>query len=507
MLKPALARGEIQCIGATTLDEYRQHIEKDGALERRFQKVIVEPTSIEETIHILHNIKERYEEHHNVIYTDDAIDACVKLTNRYISDRHLPDKAIDALDESGSRVHISNIVVPEKILLLEKQLEDTKKEKMMAVKNQNFEKAASFRDREKDLLDLIDQEKKKWEKELAVNRETVDADKVAEVVAMMTGVPVQRIAQTEGTRLLNMAEELKGSVIGQDEAIQKVVKSIQRNRAGLKDPNKPIGTFIFLGPTGVGKTQLAKVLAKFLFDTTDNLVRIDMSEYMEKFSVSRLVGAPPGYVGYEEGGQLTEAVRRHPYSVVLLDEIEKANPDVFDILLQVLDDGRLTDGKGRTVNFRNTVIIMTSNIGSDIISRIEATPGTLAYEEEYSRITTVVLEHMKTVFRPEFLNRVDEVVVFNPLGQTELTDILSLVIDKTVAKVRERDIELTVSDELRRHLVTIGYDPVYGARPLKRTVQKVLEDRLADALLSGEVKPGDKVLADYEADRVVFHKQ
>ncbi len=341
MLKPALARGEIQCIGATTLDEYRQHIEKDGALERRFQKVIVEPTSIEETIHILNNIKERYEEHHNVIYTDDAIDACVKLTNRYISDRHLPDKAIDALDESGSRVHISNIVVPEKILTLESQLEDTKKEKMMAVKNQNFEKAASFRDREKDLLDMIDLEKKKWEKELAVNRETVDAEKVAEVVAMMTGVPVQRIAQTEGTRLLKMADELSGSVIGQDEAIHKVVKSIQRNRAGLKDPNKPIGTFIFLGPTGVGKTQLAKVLAKFLFDTTDNLIRIDMSEYMEKFSVSRLVGAPPGYVGYEEGGQLTEKVRRKPYSVVLLDEIEKAHPDVFHILLQVLDEGQL----------------------------------------------------------------------------------------------------------------------------------------------------------------------
>ncbi|MBP1674288.1 MAG: Clp protease ClpC, partial [Bacteroidetes bacterium] len=341
MLKPALARGEIQCIGATTLDEYRQHIEKDGALERRFQKVIVDPTSVEETIHILHNIKERYEEHHNVIYTDDAIDACVKLTNRYISDRHLPDKAIDALDESGSRVHISNIVVPEKILSLENQLEDTKKEKMMAVKNQNFEKAASFRDREKDLLDLIDLEKKKWEKELAVNRETVDAEKVAEVVAMMTGVPVQRIAQTEGTRLLKMADELKGLVIGQDEAIQKVVKSIQRNRAGLKDPNKPIGTFIFLGPTGVGKTQLAKVLAKFLFDTTDNLIRVDMSEYMEKFSVSRLVGAPPGYVGYEEGGQLTEKVRRKPYSVVLLDEIEKAHPDVFHILLQVLDEGQL----------------------------------------------------------------------------------------------------------------------------------------------------------------------
>ena len=346
MLKPALARGEIQCIGATTLDEYREHIEKDGALERRFQKVLVEPTTIEETINILHNIKERYEEHHNVIYTDAAIEACVKLTNRYITDRHLPDKAIDALDEAGSRVHISNIVVPERILALEKQLEETKKEKMAAVKNQNFEKAASFRDKEKELLDLIEQEKKKWEKELAQNREIVDADKVAEVVAMMTGIPVQRIAQTEGTRLLKMADELKASIVGQDEAIEKVVKAIQRNRAGLKDPNKPIGSFIFLGPTGVGKTQLAKVLAKFLFDSTDNLIRIDMSEYMEKFSVSRLVGAPPGYVGYEEGGQLTEKVRRKPYSVVLLDEIEKAHPDVFNILLQVLDEGQLTDSLG-----------------------------------------------------------------------------------------------------------------------------------------------------------------
>ena len=368
MLKPALARGEIQCIGATTLNEYRQHIEKDGALERRFQKVLVEPTSTEETVHILNNIKGRYEEHHNVSYTDEAIEACVKLTNRYISDRHLPDKAIDALDEAGSRVHITNIVVPEKILLFEKQMEEIKKEKMAAVKNQNFEKAASFRDQEKDVQDMIDIEKKKWEKELALNRETVDADRVAEVVAMMTGVPVQRIAQTEGTRLLKMADELQGSVIGQDEAIQKVVKSIQRNRAGLKDPNKPIGTFIFLGPTGVGKTQLAKVLTKFLFDSADNLVRIDMSEYMEKFTVSRLVGAPPGYVGYEEGGQLTEKVRRKPYSVVLLDEIEKAHPDVFHILLQLLDEGQLTDSLGRKIDFRNTIVILTSNIGTRQIS-------------------------------------------------------------------------------------------------------------------------------------------
>jgi ATP-dependent Clp protease ATP-binding subunit ClpC len=420
MLKPALARGEIQCIGATTLDEYRQHIEKDGALERRFQKVIVEPTSIEETIHILHNIKERYEEHHNVIYTDDAIDACVKLTNRYISDRHLPDKAIDALDESGSRVHISNIVVPEKILSLEKQLEDTKKEKMMAVKNQNFEKAASFRDREKDLLDLIDQEKKKWEKELAVNRETVDAEKVAEVVAMMTGVPVQRIAQTEGTRLLNMADELRGSIIGQDEAIFKVVKSIQRNRAGLKDPNKPIGTFIFLGPTGVGKTQLAKVLAKFLFDTTDNLVRIDMSEYMEKFSVSRLVGAPPGYVGYEEGGQLTEKVRRKPYSVVLMDEIEKAHPDVFHIMLQVLDEGQLTDSLGRRVDFRNTIVILTSNIGTRQINEFGHGMGfdTSAKKESRDEQTKSILQKaLQKTFAPEFLNRIDDVIMFNSLGK------------------------------------------------------------------------------------------
>ncbi len=365
MLKPALARGEIQCIGATTLDEYRQHIEKDGALERRFQKVMVEPTSIEETFEILNNIKERYEDHHNVFYTPDAIEACVKLTERYITDRHLPDKAIDALDESGSRVHISNIVVPEKILQLEKEIEETKKEKIKSVKNQNFERAASFRDREKELQERLEVEKQKWENDLSKKRVVVDADKVAEVVAMMTGVPVQRIAQAEGTRLLKMSEELRGSVIGQNEAIEKVVKAIQRNRAGLKDPNKPIGTFIFLGPTGVGKTQLAKILAKYLFESFDNLIRIDMSEYMEKFSISRLVGAPPGYVGYEEGGQLTEKVRRKPYSVVLLDEIEKAHPDVFHLLLQVLDEGLLTDSLGRRIDFKNTIVIMTSNIGSD----------------------------------------------------------------------------------------------------------------------------------------------
>ncbi|MCX6321405.1 MAG: ATP-dependent Clp protease ATP-binding subunit [Bacteroidia bacterium] len=494
MLKPALARGEIQCIGATTLDEYRQHIEKDGALERRFQKVIVEPTSIEETIHILHNIKERYEEHHNVMYTDDAIDACVKLTNRYISDRHLPDKAIDALDESGSRVHILNIVVPEKILSLEKQLEETKKEKMMAVKNQNFEKAASFRDREKDLLDMIDQEKKKWEKELAVNRETVDAEKVAEVVAMMTGVPVQRIAQTEGTRLLNMADELKGSVIGQDEAIFKVVKSIQRNRAGLKDPNKPIGTFIFLGPTGVGKTQLAKVLAKFLFDTTDNLVRIDMSEYMEKFSVSRLVGAPPGYVGYEEGGQLTEKVRRKPYSVVLLDEIEKAHPDVFHIMLQVLDEGQLTDSLGRRVDFRNTIVILTSNIGSRQIAEFGHGIGFDTNAKKASRdeqTKSILQKALQKTFAPEFLNRIDDVIMFNSLGKEEINKIIDLELKGLYDRVKSLGYKLKIATSARDYIAERGFDANFGARPLKRAIQKYLEDPMAEVLIKANLHEGD----------------
>jgi ATP-dependent Clp protease ATP-binding subunit ClpC len=496
MLKPALARGEIQCIGATTLDEYRQHIEKDGALERRFQKVLVEPTSIEETINILHNIKERYEEHHNVSYTDDAIDACVKLTNRYISDRHLPDKAIDALDESGSRVHISNIVVPERILSLENQLEDTKKEKMTAVKNQNFEKAASFRDREKDLLDMIDLEKKKWEKELAVNRETVDAEKVAEVVAMMTGVPVQRIAQTEGTRLLQMAEELKGSVIGQDEAIQKVVKSIQRNRAGLKDPNKPIGTFIFLGPTGVGKTQLAKVLAKFLFDTTDNLVRIDMSEYMEKFSVSRLVGAPPGYVGYEEGGQLTEKVRRKPYSVVLLDEIEKAHPDVFHILLQVLDEGQLTDSLGRRIDFRNTIVILTSNIGTRQISEFGHGIGFDTQAKKASRdeqTKSILQKALQKTFAPEFLNRIDDVVMFNSLGKEEINKIIDLELKGLYERVGSLGYLLKIAPAARDYIAERGFDANYGARPLKRAIQKFLEDPMAELLIKSGPGEGEIV--------------
>jgi len=494
MLKPALARGEIQCIGATTLDEYRQHIEKDGALERRFQKVLVDPTSIDETLNILHNIKERYEEHHNVNYTDDAIEACVTLTNRYISDRNLPDKAIDALDESGSRVHISNIVVPEKILSLENQLEEAKKEKMNAVKNQNFEKAASFRDREKDLLDLIDLEKKKWEKELAVNRETVDAEKVAEVVAMMTGVPVQRIAQTEGTRLLKMADELKGSVIGQDEAIQKIVKSIQRNRAGLKDPNKPIGTFIFLGPTGVGKTQLAKVLARFLFDTTDNLVRIDMSEYMEKFSVSRLVGAPPGYVGYEEGGQLTEKVRRKPYSVVLLDEIEKAHPDVFHILLQVLDEGQLTDSLGRRVDFRNTIVILTSNIGTRQIAEFGHGIGFDTSTKKTTRdaqTKSILQKALQKTFAPEFLNRVDDIIMFNSLGKEEINQIINLELKGLFDRVKSLGYQLKIAPAARDFIAERGFDAIYGARPLKRAIQKYLEDPMAEVLIKAGPSDGE----------------
>ncbi len=504
MLKPALARGEIQCIGATTLDEYRQHIEKDGALERRFQKVMVEPTSMEETTEILNNIKERYEEHHNVYYTPEAIDACVKLTARYISDRHLPDKAIDALDESGSRVHISNIVVPQNILLLEKQIEETKKEKIQAVKNQNFEKAAGFRDREKDLLEKLEEEKLHWEQELNKNRETVDAEKVAEVVAMMTGVPVQRIAQAEGTRLLKMSEELKGSVIGQDEAINKIVRSIQRNRAGLKDPNKPIGSFIFLGPTGVGKTQLAKVLAKYLFDSIDNLIRIDMSEYMEKFSVSRLVGAPPGYIGYEEGGQLTEKVRRKPYSVILLDEIEKAHPDVFHLLLQVLDDGQLTDSLGRKVDFKNTIIIMTSNIGTRQLKDFGqgigfATKARQISGNEYAK--GVIQSALKKSFAPEFLNRIDDVVMFNSLSREDIHQIIDIELRGLYDRVDSLGYHITISDAAKDFIAEKGYDVQFGARPLKRAIQKYLEDSMAEVIIKSNLKEGDKLIVDLDKEK------
>jgi len=500
MLKPALARGEIQCIGATTLDEYRQHIEKDGALERRFQKVLVDPTTIEETIEILNNIKERYEEHHNVSYTPGAIEACVRLTNRYISDRNLPDKAIDALDESGSRVHISNIVVPEKILALEKQLEETKKEKSSAVKNQNYERAASFRDKERDILDLIEAEKKRWEKELALNREVVDEEKVAEVVAMMTGVPVQRIAQTEGTRLLQMAEELQTSIVGQDEAIARIVKSIQRNRAGLKDPNKPIGTFIFLGPTGVGKTQLAKVLAKFLFDTTDNLIRVDMSEYMEKFSVSRLVGAPPGYVGYEEGGQLTEKVRRKPYSVVLLDEIEKAHPDVFHILLQVLDEGQLTDSLGRRVDFRNTIVIMTSNIGTRQLTEFGAGVG---FDTSAKRTTrneqnkSILQKALQKTFAPEFLNRIDDVIMFNQLTREDIDKIIDIELKGLFDRIAALGYRIRLSAQARDFMADRGFDVQYGARPLKRAIQKYLEDPLAEVIIKSPAADGAVISVGY----------
>ncbi len=500
MLKPALARGEIQCIGATTLDEYRQHIEKDGALERRFQKVLVDPTTIEETIDILNNIKERYEDHHNVSYTPEAIDACVKLTNRYISDRNLPDKAIDALDESGSRVHISNIVVPVKILDLEEQLEETKKEKSSAVKNQNYERAASFRDKERDILELIESEKKKWEKELARNREIVDEEKVAEVVAMMTGVPVQRIAQTEGTRLLQMAEELKSSIVGQDEAIAKIVKSIQRNRAGLKDPNKPIGTFIFLGPTGVGKTQLAKVLTQFLFDTTDNLVRVDMSEYMEKFSVSRLVGAPPGYVGYEEGGQLTEKVRRRPYSVILLDEIEKAHPDVFHILLQVLDEGQLTDSLGRKVDFRNTIVIMTSNIGTRQLTEFGTGVGFDTAARKSSRHEhnkSILQKALQKTFAPEFLNRIDDVIMFNHLSRENIDKIINIELKGLFERVEALGYKIRLTPSAREFIADRGFDVQYGARPLKRAIQKYLEDPLAEVLIKSAVSEGSVISVGY----------
>jgi len=500
MLKPALARGEIQCIGATTLDEYRQYIEKDGALERRFQKIMVEPTSVEETFEILNNIKERYEDHHNVTYTNDAIKACVTLTNRYISDRHLPDKAIDALDESGSRVHISNIHVPQTMLDLEKKIEVVRKEKVSSVKNQNFELAANLRDQEKKLLESIDQEKIKWEKEMNKHRQTVSEENVAEVVAMMTGVPVQRIAQAEGQRLLKMLEEIRGKVIGQDEAIKKVVKSIQRNRAGLKDPNKPIGTFVFLGPTGVGKTQLAKVLAEYLFDNAENLIRIDMSEYMEKFSVSRLVGAPPGYVGYEEGGQLTEKVRRRPYSVVLLDEIEKAHPDVFHILLQVLDEGRLTDSLGRRVDFKNTIIIMTSNIGTRQLSEYGKGVGfdTKARQESVHDYAKGVIENaLKKAFAPEFLNRIDDVVLFNSLSREDIHKIIDIELKGLYQRVKIMGYELKISATAKDFISDKGFDTQFGARPLKRAIQKYLEDPMAEIIIKNTPQPNDVIVAGF----------
>ncbi len=501
MLKPALARGEIQTIGATTLDEYRQHIEKDGALERRFQKVMVDPTTPEETLEILNNIKERYEDHHNVNYTQEALKACVSLTQRYISEKYLPDKAIDAMDEAGSRVHISNIVVPKRIINLEKEIEEIKQQKISAVKNQNFESAANYRDKEKKMLAKLEEEKENWEQELIKNRENVTEEEVAEVVAMMTGVPVQRIAEAEGTRLMKMNEELQKNVIGQDEAIEKVVKSIRRNRAGLKDPNKPIGSFIFLGPTGVGKTQLAKILSQYLFDSTDNLIRMDMSEYMEKFSVSRLVGAPPGYIGYEEGGQLTEKVRRKPYSVVLLDEIEKAHPDVFHLLLQVLDDGQLTDSLGRKVDFRNTIIIMTSNIGSRQLKDFGKGVGfeTKASSQSDTELAKGVIQKaLKKSFAPEFLNRLDDVIIFNPLTKENIHEIIDIELEGLYTRVKNLGFKINMTNAAKDYVADKGFDTQFGARPLKRAIQKYVEDPMAETIIKHSVKEGDLLKVDYD---------
>lgn len=496
MFKPALARGEIQCIGATTLDEYRQYIEKDGALDRRFQKVMIDPTSIEETIEILNNIKDKYEEHHQVNYTPEAIKACVTLTSRYITDRFLPDKAIDALDEAGSRVHISNIHVPQSIIDLENKLQEIKAEKNKVVRSQKYEEAARLRDTEKQLQEQLEIAKKQWEAESKTQRYTVDEENVAEVVAMMSGVPVHRIAQAESTRLLKMPEELKGKVIGQDEAIKKVVRAIQRNRAGLKDPGKPIGTFIFLGPTGVGKTELAKVLARYLFDSDDALIRIDMSEYMEKFAVSRLIGAPPGYVGYEEGGQLTEKVRRKPYSVVLLDEIEKAHPDVFNLLLQVLDDGQLTDSLGRKVDFKNTIIIMTSNIGSRQLKDFGMGVGfsTLARKEQADEHAKGVIENaLKKAFAPEFLNRIDDVIIFNSLSKEDIHKIIDIELSNLYKRTSDLGYTLQLSSEAKDFLAEKGFDNQFGARPLKRAIQKYVEDPLAEEIIKGELTAGDVI--------------
>jgi ATP-dependent Clp protease ATP-binding subunit ClpC len=500
MFKPALARGEIQCIGATTLDEYRQYIEKDGALARRFQMVMVDATSPEETIQILNNIKDKYEDHHNVIYTDAAIEGCVKLSDRYISDRFLPDKAIDVLDEAGARVHIMNINVPEDILRLESEVENIKAEKNRVVKSQKYEEAAQLRDKEKKLLEQLDEAKVKWEDESKTKRFTVDEEHVAEVIAMMTGIPAKRIGQKEGNKLLNMGEELKGRVIGQEEAIKKLTKAIQRTRVGLKDPKKPIGSFIFLGPTGVGKTELAKTLATYLFDKEDSLIRIDMSEYMEKFSVSRLVGAPPGYVGYEEGGQLTEKVRRKPYSVVLLDEIEKAHPDVFNILLQVLDDGILTDGLGRRVDFRNTIIIMTSNIGVRDLKDFGAGIGfaNRAKADNMDEIMKSTIQSaLKKAFSPEFLNRLDDVVVFNSLSKEHIFQIIDISLGKLFHRITDLGYKIELTEKAKDFLANKGYDQQYGARPLNRAIQKYLEDAIAEEILKGDLSEGDVIVADY----------
>lgn len=503
MLKPALARGEIQCIGATMLDEYRQNIEKDGALERRFQKVIVEPTTAEETLQILKNIKDKYEDHHNVNYTDAALEACVKLTDRYITDRNFPDKAIDALDEAGSRVHLTNITAPKEIEEQEKLIDEMKSLKNEAVRLQNFELAASYRDKEKEYTNQLDTLKEEWEKSLKENRETVDDEQIAEVVSMMSGVPVQRMAQAEGMKLLGMKDDLLSKVIGQDKAIATLVKAIQRSRVGLKDPNKPIGTFMFLGPTGVGKTHLAKELAKLMFGSADALIRIDMSEYMEKFTVSRLVGAPPGYVGYEEGGQLTEKVRRKPYSIVLLDEIEKAHPDVFNILLQVMDEGRLTDSYGRTVDFKNTIVIMTSNIGTRQLKEFGKGIGFAAQvrtdDKEYSR--SVITKALNKSFAPEFINRLDEIITFDQLDLDALTRIIDIELKGLYSRVKNIGYKLVIDEDAKKFVATKGYDVQFGARPLKRAIQNNLEDGISELILGSEMAAGDTIKVSYDKEK------
>lgn len=503
MLKPALARGEIQCIGATTLDEYRQNIEKDGALERRFQKVIVEPTTAEETLQILKNIKDKYEDHHNVNYTDAALEACVKLTDRYITDRNFPDKAIDALDEAGSRVHLTNITAPKEIEEQEKLIDEMKSLKNEAVRLQNFELAASYRDKEKEYTNQLDTLKEEWEKSLKENRETVDDEQIAEVVSTMSGVPVQRMAQAEGMKLLGMKDDLLSKVIGQDKAIATLVKAIQRSRVGLKDPNKPIGTFMFLGPTGVGKTHLAKELAKLMFGSADALIRIDMSEYMEKFTVSRLVGAPPGYVGYEEGGQLTEKVRRKPYSIVLLDEIEKAHPDVFNILLQVMDEGRLTDSYGRTVDFKNTIVIMTSNIGTRQLKEFGKGIGFAAQvrtdDKEYSR--SVITKALNKSFAPEFINRLDEIITFDQLDLDALTRIIDIELKGLYSRVKNIGYKLVIDEDAKKFVATKGYDVQFGARPLKRAIQNNLEDGISELILGSEMAAGDTIKVSYDKEK------
>ena len=503
IFKPALARGELQCIGASTLDEYRQYIEKDGALDRRFQKVIIDPPSPDETVQILTNIKSKYEEYHSVEYSNDAILACVKLSGRYITDRFFPDKAIDVLDEVGARVHLKNIHVPKNIVELEKQVEDIKTEKNQVVKSQKYEEAARLRDKEKHLLEELEKAKGLWEEDSKNARYPVGEEDIAEVVAMMTGIPVSKVAQTEGTKLLSMNTELQGAVVGQNEAVAKIVKAIQRNRVGLKDPKKPIGTFIFLGPTGVGKTELAKAIARYMFDSEDSLIRIDMSEYMEKFSVSRLVGAPPGYVGYEEGGQLTEKVRRKPYSVVLLDEIEKAHPDVFNILLQVFDDGILTDSMGRKVDFKNTLIVMTSNIGARDLKDFGAGVGFATQtrtEQGDDLAKNVISKALKRTFSPEFLNRIDDVVIFNSLEKESIFKIIDIALKDVVGRLMTIGYEIKLTDDAKEFLVDKGYDPAFGARPLHRAIQKYVEDPLAEEILKANAKPGDIFMVDLDKE-------